>query len=129
MIMDNLDETYRSKNPFSVPDGYFDSLEERVMERVKENGKPKRAGALQMLKPYLGLAGLFVFAMLFVQFLLPRLVDDNEMLAKKTEQKAPAAQEEDEYIFDTDFDPSREEIIEYLSQESDVADFLYAERR
>ena len=51
------------------------------------------------------------------------------MLAKKTEQKAPAAQEEDEYIFDTDFDPSREEIIEYLSQESDVADFLYAERR
>ena len=67
--------------------------------------------------------------MLFVQFLLPRLVDDNEMLAKKTEQKAPAAQEEDEYIFDTDFDPSREEIIEYLSQESDVADFLYAERR
>ena len=129
MIMDNLDEKYRSKNQFSVPDGYFDSLEERVMERVKENGKPKRAGALQMLKPYLGLAGLFVFAMLFVQFLLPRLVDDNEMLAKKTEQKAPAAQEEDEYIFDTDFDPSREEIIEYLSQESDVADFLYAERR
>lgn len=129
MIMDNLDEKYRSKNPFSVPDGYFDSLEERVMERVKESGKPKRAGALQMLKPYLGLAGLFVFAMLFVQFLLPRLVDDNEMLAKKTEQKASAAQEEDEYIFDTDFDPSREEIIEYLSQESDVADFLYAERR
>ena len=126
--MDNLDEKYRSKNPFTVPDGYFESLGDRVIERVKEAGKPKRTSTLQILKLYLGLAGVFVFAMVIVQLLLPRLIDENRMLAKKV-QKAPAVQEEEESIFDTDFDPSREEIIEYLSQESDVTDFLYAERR
>lgn len=126
--MDNLDDKYRSKNPFSVPDGYFESLENRVMERVQEVKKPKRPNVLQMLKPYLGLAGLFVFAMVVVQLLLPRVVDENRMLAKKVEQKAPVEQEE-EWMFDTDFNPSREEIIEYLSQESDVTEFLYAERR
>lgn len=126
--MDNLDDKYRSKNPFSVPDGYFESLEDRVMERVQEVKKPKRPNVLQMLKPYLGLAGLFVFAMVVVQLLLPRVVDENRMLAKKVEQKAPVEQEE-EWMFDTDFNPSREEIIEYLSQESDVTEFLYAERR
>ena len=126
--MDNLDEKYRSKNPFTVPDGYFESLGDRVIERVKEAGKPKRTSTLQILKPYLGLAGVFVFAMVIVQLLLPRLIDENRMLAKKV-QKAPEVQEEEESIFDTDFDPSREEIIEYLSQESDVTDFLYAERR
>lgn len=127
--MDNLDEKYRSKNPFSVPDGYFESLEDRVMERVQEVKKPKRPSVLQVLKPYLGLAGLFVFAMVVVQLLLPRFVDENRMLAKKVEQKAPVEQEEEEWVFDTDFNPSREEIIEYLSQESDVTEFLYAERR
>ncbi len=127
--MDNLDEKYRSKNPFSVPDGYFESLEDRVMERVQEVKKPKRPSVLQVLKPYLGLAGLFVFAMVVVQLLLPRFVDEDRMLAKKVEQKAPVEQEEEEWVFDTDFNPSREEIIEYLSQESDVTEFLYAERR
>lgn len=127
--MDNLDEKYRSKNPFSVPDGYFESLEDRVMERVQEVKKPKRPSVLQVLKPYLGFAGLFVFAMVVVQLLLPRLVDEDRMLAKKVEQKAPVEQEEEEWVFDTDFNPSREEIIEYLSQESDVTEFLYAERR
>lgn len=127
--MDNLDEKYRSKNPFSVPDGYFESLEDRVMERVQEVKKPKRPSVLQVLKPYLGFAGLFVFAMVVVQLLLPRFVDEDRMLAKKVEQKAPVEQEEEEWVFDTDFNPSREEIIEYLSQESDVTEFLYAERR
>lgn len=127
--MDNLDEKYKSKNPFTIPEGYFESLGDRVMERVKEEDKPKRVSVLLALKPYLGLAGLFVFAMLFVQFLLPRLVDEDRMLAKKVDQEVTIAPEEEENIFDADFNPSREEIIEYLSQEADVTEFLYAERR
>lgn len=127
--MDNLDEKYKSKNPFTTPEGYFESLGDRVMSRVKEEDKPKRVSVLQTLKPYLGLAGLFVFAMLVVQFLLPRLVDEDRMLAKKVDQEVVASPEEEENIFDADFNPSREEIIEYLSQEADVTEFLYAERR
>lgn len=83
----------------------------------------------QTLKPYLGLAGLFAFAMIVMQLLLPNLVDENRMLLKNGEQANVTAQAEDENIFDADFNPSREEIIEYLSQETDPIEFLYAERR
>ncbi len=128
--MDNLDEKYKSKNPFKVPDGYFDALEDRVMSRVKENETPKQTSLLLTLKPYLGLAALFAFAMVVVQLVLPGAVDENRMLIKKGEQpEVIASQTEDENIFDADFNPSREEIIEYLSQETDPLEFLYAENR
>ena len=123
--MDNLDEKYKSKNPFTVPDRYFDTLGDRVMDRIKdEDGKTRKTSLFQTLKPYLGLAGLFAFAMIVVQLLVPNLVDENRML-----QANMTAQAEDENIFDADFNPSREEIIEYLSQETDPIEFLYAERR
>ena len=128
--MDNLDEKYKSKNPFTVPDRYFDTLGDRVMDRIKdEDGKTRKTSWFQTLKPYLGLAGLFAFAMIVVQLLVPNLVDENRMLLKNGEQANMTAQAEDENIFDTDFNPSREEIIEYLSQETDPIEFLYAERR
>ena len=128
--MDNLDEKYKSKNPFSVPDRYFDTLGDRVMDRIKdEEGKTRETSSFQTLKPYLGLAGLFAFAMIVIQLLVPNLVDENRMLSKNGEQANMTAQAEDENIFDTDFNPSREEIIEYLSQETDPIEFLYAERR
>ena len=128
--MDNLDEKYKSKNPFTVPDGYFDALEDRVMSRVKENETPKQTSLLLTLKPYLGLASLFAFAMVVVQLVLPGAVDENRMLIKKGEQpEVIASQTEDENIFDADFNPSLEEIIEYLSQETDPLEFLYAENR
>ena len=124
--MDNLDEKYKSKNPFTVPDRYFDTLGDRVMDRIKdEDGKTRKTSLFQTLKPYLGLAGLFAFAMIVVQLLVPNLVDENRMLLKNGEQANMTAQAED----DTDFNPSREEIIEYLSQETDPIEFLYAERR
>ena len=128
--MDNLDEKYKSKNPFTVPDRYFDTLGDRVMDRIKdEDGKTRKTSLFQTLKPYLGLARLFAFAMIVVQLLVPNLVDENRMLLKNGEQANMTAQAEDENIFDTDFNPSREEIIEYLSQETDPIEFLYAERR
>lgn len=128
--MDNLDEKYKSKNPFTVPDRYFDTLGDRVMDRIKdEDGKTRKTSLFQTLKSYLGLAGLFAFAMIVVQLLVPNLVDENRMLLKTGEQANMTTQAEDENIFDADFNPSREEIIEYLSQETDPIEFLYAERR
>ena len=141
--MDNLDEKYKSKNPFTVPDRYFDTLGDRTFEdlahfvdflqrlsQIKdEDGKTRKTSLFQTLKPYLGLAGLFAFAMIVVQLLVPNLVDENRMLLKNGEQANMTAQAEDENIFDADFNPSREEIIEYLSQETDPIEFLYAERR
>ena len=128
--MDNFDEKFKSKNQFTVPDRYFDTLGDRVMARLKdEDGKTRKTSLFQTLKPYLGLAGLFAFAMIVVQLLVPNLVDENRMLLKTGEQANMMTQAEDENIFDADFNPSREEIIEYLSQETDPIEFLYAERR
>lgn len=126
--MDNLDEKYKSKNPFTVPDGYFDTLEDRVVSRVQETSREMTL--LRILRPYLGLAALFTFAMVIVQLALPGLADENGTSLKKgIQQEVMAAQTEDENIFDPDFNPSREEIIEYLSQETDPLEFLYAENR
>ena len=130
MVMDNLDEKYKSKNPFTVPDRYFDTLGDRVMDRIKdEEGKTRKTSLFQTLNPYLGLAGLFVFVMIVVRLLIPNLADENRMRLKNGEQANMTAQTENENIFDADFNPSREEIIEYLSQEADPIEFLYAERR
>ena len=130
MVMDNLDEKYKSKNPFTVPDRYFDTLGDRVMDRIKdEEGKTRKTSLFQTLNPYLGLAGLFVFVMIVVRLLIPNLVDENRTRLKNGEQANLAAQTENENIFDSDLNPSREEIIEYLSQEADPIEFLYAERR
>lgn len=128
--MDNLDEKYKSKNPFTVPDRYFDTLGDRVMDRIKdEEGKTRKTSLFQTLNPYLGLAGLFVFVMIVVRLLIPNLADENRTRLKNGEQANMTAQTENENIFDADFNPSREEIIEYLSQEADPIEFLYAERR
>ena len=128
--MDNLDEKYKSKNPFTVPDRYIDTLGDRVMDRIKdEEGKTRKTSLFQTLNPYLGLAGLFVFVMIVVRLLIPNLVDENLKRLKNGEQANLAAQTENENIIDSDINPSREEIIEYLSQEADPIEFLYAERR
>ncbi len=48
--MDNLDEKYKSKNPFTVPDRYFDTLGDRVMDRIKdEDGKTRKTSLFQTL--------------------------------------------------------------------------------
>lgn len=52
-------ENYRRKDPFRVPEGYFDSLTDRVMNRLPEQQiqvkKPRAIG----LRPYLYVAAAF----------------------------------------------------------------------
>ena len=61
------------KNPFRVPEGYFDTLPQRVMERIKEDGQagqPKRRRksrffirltAAAVLTGFFSLAGLMMY--------------------------------------------------------------------
>ena len=61
------------KNPFRVPEGYFDALPQRVMERIKEEGQaeqPKRRRksrffirltAAAVLTGFFSLAGLMIY--------------------------------------------------------------------
>ena len=54
-------------NPFRVPDGYFDTLPQRIMANV-EVGKveAQRTGMIYVLRPLLGLAAVFGLVFLLV---------------------------------------------------------------
>lgn len=126
--MEDLNERYNKKNPFSVPENYFDSLEDRIIKRIEEEKKPQRPNLVRLLRPFMGLAALFLMAMLIVQLVLPRFIDQNRMLLKVGESPVEVTVKSFETELDTDFNPTREEIIEYLSQEVDFPDLLLSER-
>lgn len=136
--MENLDYKQTHKNPFTVPEGYFSQLTERVMDRIHENQeeekKPFRKGWMYTLRPYLGLAALFVMALFVVQIILPHFVDDNRMIDKSRTNGTEMAQETptdpnektDDPALDSRFNPTHEEIMEYLSTELNEYDLIYA---
>lgn len=129
--MDNFENKYEKKNPFSVPDGYFDRLEEQVISRISEQEQPKKTSLFQLVKPYMGLAALFVIALVVVQVVLPLVVDPNKML-KHDENGVIMVKEEVVTEPETDelnssFDPTSDEIIEYLVAEVDDYELLLAE--
>lgn len=129
--MDNFDNKYKKKNPFSVPDGYFDEVTEQILSRVKEEEMPQKVKFLQILKPYLGLVGIFALALFVVQVIFPPFVDENKMLLKNGDEvvqlQETTSGASSEEIFDSNFNPTNEEIIEYLASKVDSYELFYAE--
>lgn len=126
--MENFDNKYKKKNPFSVPEGYFEQLTDEVMERVKKEEKPRRVGLVRMLKPYIGLAAIFLLALFVVQIILPRFIDNSRMLKKESAEIVQEANDRGEEIeLDSSFNPTSEEILEYLSTEVSSYELIYAE--
>lgn len=127
--MENFDDKYKKKSPFTVPEGYFDKLTDRVVERVNQEKKPQKIRFIQIVKPYMGLAAIFLLALLVVQVIFPNFIDQNKMLLKEgetIEQTQQTATIDNEVIFDSHFNPTNEEIIEYLTTEVDSYDLIYA---
>jgi hypothetical protein len=56
------------RNPFRTPDGYFDSLEDRIMEGIKPSVKTRTTSTriIRFLKPAFGLAASFLLVGLLV---------------------------------------------------------------
>lgn len=127
--MENIDDKYKKKSPFTVPEGYFDKLTDRIAERVQEEKKPQKVRFIQIVKPYMGLAAIFMLAFLVVQVVFPHFIDPNKMILKEgetVEQTQQAVATDNEVIFDSYFNPTNEEIIEYLTTEIDSYDLIYA---
>lgn len=127
--MENKDDKYKKKSPFTVPEGYFDKLTDRIAERVQEEKKPQKVRFIQIVKPYMGLAAIFMLAFLVVQVVFPHFIDPNKMILKEgetVEQTQQAVATDNEIIFDSYFNPTNEEIIEYLTTEVDSYDLIYA---
>lgn len=115
------------RNPFSVPDDYFASLEDRIMKRIEEEKRPKRINYVQLLKPYFGMAAIFLIAIFAVKVVAPGFIDSDRMLIKNQGSKTTLGPYEQKNIseLNLDFNPTDEEIIEYLAREADVTDILY----
>lgn len=126
--MDNFNDKYKKKNPFTVPEGYFEGLNEQIMSRLEKQGKPQKPGIVQIFKPYMGLVAVFVVALLVVQALMPLVVEKDLKLMPKNagEEMAQVTDTLEEDIFDCHFNPTSEEIIEYLASEMDNYELMYA---
>ncbi len=122
--MENFENKYEKKNPFTVPEGYFDRLPEEVMGRVEAERKPRKVTLLNAIKPYLGLAAMFVFAWVMVQLIAPRFVDYDRMLQQQPEE---VLSENGEAELDVDFNPTSDEILEYLADDVHDYELLYAD--
>ncbi len=128
-MMDSFDNKYEKKNPFTVPEGYFEAFDDKMINRIDKLQKAKRIGFLQIIKPYIGLVGIFLMSLLIVQLVFPLLVDDSKMLLKQGDQivQTQDAAKQEEIILDQSFNPTSEEIIEYLASEVNGYEFFYAE--
>ena len=72
--MENMNGRYERRNPFSVPEGYFDTLEDKIMERVAELNKSASGKLMAFIRPYIGMAATFLVT-LFVLHLIVSYVD------------------------------------------------------
>lgn len=126
--MENFDDRYKRKNPFSVPEDYFGQLTDRIEDRIEAEKHPCRVRFITLVKPYLGLAAIFLLALFIVQVILPHVVDKNKMLAKEGQNTVLTKENETENVeLDAGFNPTDEEILEYLSTEVNDYELLYAD--
>ncbi len=98
--MENFDDRYKRKNPFSVPERYFEQLDKRIEQRIEVEKRPQKVRLVTLLKPYVGLVAIFLLALFVVQVVLPHAVDKDRMLARDG-QEVTALQESVIKIFHT----------------------------
>lgn len=124
--MENFDDKYKKKNPFTVPDEYFNGLEDRIMQRIEKQPHRPKTKFMQIVTPYLGLAAIFLIALFVLQVFLPSVIDKDQKIVQQNSQIARTQVEEtdDVDIFDSRFNPTSEEIIEYLTSEVDSYELI-----
>ncbi|MCU0379246.1 MAG: hypothetical protein MUC78_13410 [Bacteroidales bacterium] len=76
-----INEEIKDKNPFKVPEGYFETLTERTMSAVlasreKDSDHEVRAGRTIRLRPFLALAAAIV-GVAILSTVMVRLINNN----------------------------------------------------
>jgi len=68
----------QGENPFKVPEGYFDSLQDRIEARIEaeETTLTKKQQVLRILKPVLTMAASFALAFLLLYYPIRRLIPE-----------------------------------------------------
>jgi hypothetical protein len=78
------------ENPFKVPEGYFDTIEDRIEERIRGTEKKSLSNQkfILILKPILGLAASFALAFLLIYYPISKILPwyTAKHAAEKTEE-------------------------------------------
>lgn len=103
MMQKDID-SLKGRNPFNVPEGYFEGLEDRIMEQLPElpplEEESEEISLFDRIKPVLYLAAVFVGLGFFFKIIAPEeetMEQSNFLLVKAdAEAEALAEQEYDE---------------------------------
>jgi capsular polysaccharide biosynthesis protein len=94
------DSKYSRENPFDVPEGYFDEIEDRIEEkiRVEENKNVHGNKFILMVKPILGLAASFALAFLLIYYPVTKILP--KFLTKQTDKKTDELKLNENFLSD-----------------------------
>lgn len=113
----NMLDKAGNRTPFRVPEGYFDTLTDRVMQRVESSEEaPAKRGLIFYLRPVIGLAASFLLVAL--------LVNAPIRLLNKQKETAPVSTENFTTKLDILATFNENEIIDALSNESNTTHLM-----
>lgn len=128
--MTELKDKFKEKTPFRVPEGYFDNLADRIVENVEKEDKEEKVKIMPLMKSFMWMAASFLFIFTIGRVLVPYFADPSERLSGNMVAQNGVVDtviDESSFDFTNDFEPSVEEIIEYLSEEGIDGELLVAE--
>jgi len=124
-----MDENIPGKNPFRVPEGYFEEVNRKIIDASSVTNHARiRSGSSFRLKPYLlaaaSVAGFILLSYSAVKVIAPRLNNHKESELRREEYFSPYMNDLDIYYLEENAssltipeqgpDVSKAEIIEYL---------------
>lgn len=104
------------RSPFKVPDGYFETLEERIEARIvsETEGISTKGKVIRMIKPILGLAASFALILLLAYYplrvLLPKYLA--EQATEKVDKNASVSEDDMMFSYFTLSDESLYEVLD-----------------
>lgn len=100
MMQKDID-SLKGRNPFNVPEGYFEGLEDRIMEQLPElpplEEESEEISLFDRIKPVLYLAAVFVGLGFFFKIIAPEeeTMDQSNFLLVKADAEAEALAEQE----------------------------------
>ena len=98
-------DSLKGRQPFRVPEGYFESLTEDIMSRLPEHStmKPKKVSMYERVKPLLYMAAMFVGAIVLMNIFnksdQPPLTGDGDTNITAVSTSSPSEiTEDDEFL-------------------------------
>lgn len=100
---DNIESDFlkrQKRNPFQAPEQYFETLEEKIMEKVKNESAPKSRtpGIIKFLKPALGIAASITLVYFLLQAPISSKIFTNTSQTNNQDSSGTNNSEEYSYI-------------------------------